>query len=120
MNLFFQRIRTATMLAMVVMSVPQLAHAQATDRLIVKYRSTSAAYLNPSFQAMAPLHAIANRAGLQMQFLRTTHNKAHVLGLDRFSDARSLKSLAAFMKTAMPDEIEYVKLDLLAQPALAA
>ena len=118
MSHLYQSLCMAALLAAVALFAPGAAQAQSTDRLIVKYRSTSEAFLKPSFQTMAPLHAIANRAGLQLRFLRTTRNKAHVLAMDRFSDTQTLKTLAAFIKTALPAEIEFAEPDHLAQPAM--
>ncbi|MEK8028355.1 S8 family serine peptidase [Pseudaquabacterium rugosum] len=87
-----------------------------TDRLIIKYRSGSAAERSPDSQTMARAHEAVQRGGVQMTRLRATAQAAQVMQLDRAVSAAGARALAASVMSADSD-IEYAEPDLVLQHA---
>ena len=88
-----------------------------TDRLIIKYRAGSAAAKLGSPQAMALAHEAVQRAGVQMNFLRSNALGAHVLKLDRRLSLAEVQALARAVAVADPS-VEYAEPDRMMQPLL--
>lgn len=84
--------------------------AEATDRLIIRYRKGTRGFSQGSFAALARAHSAVNAAGVQMRALRRTGDDAHVMQLDRRVDLVTLETLARRMESEDP-EIEYVEPD---------
>ncbi|MGM9488585.1 S8 family peptidase [Ideonella sp. YS5] len=81
-----------------------------TDRLILKYRSGTAAFAHADSQAMALAHEAANRAGVQMRYLRSNAFGAHVMKLDHLLAASEARALAKAVADADGD-VEYAEPD---------
>jgi serine protease len=81
-----------------------------TDRLIVKYRAGTAAFAQADSQAMARAHEAANRAGVQMRYLRSNAMGAHVMKLDRLLDVSEVRALAQAVAQADAD-VEFAEPD---------
>jgi serine protease len=81
-----------------------------TDRLIVKYRPGTAAFAQADSQAMARAHEAANRAGVQMRYLRSNAIGAHVMKLDRLLEVNEARALAKAVSEA-DAEVEFAEPD---------
>lgn len=97
---------------------PAASRAETSDRLVLKYRKGSQADTTPSLLSMALAHAAANRAGVQMQRLRSTAGDAHVMKLDRRLTIDQLQLLARLVAAADPD-IEFAEPDRIMRIQLA-
>ena len=87
--------------------------AEQTDQLIIKYRKGSAAAARADLQTMADAHGKVNRAGAQMQWLRTRTGGSHVMKLDRRLKVADLAALARSI--AANADVEYAEPDRLMQ-----
>lgn len=92
------------------MSPLEAAIAGHTDRLIIKYKAGTPAAARADAQRMALAHEAVQRAGVQMQYLRSTAAGAHVMKLDRLLTVREVRALARAVADAEAD-IEYVEPD---------
>ena len=81
-----------------------------TDRLIIKYKAGTPAAARADAQRMALAHEAVQRAGVQMQYLRSTASGAHVMKLDRLLTVREVRALARAVADAEAD-VEYVEPD---------
>jgi len=88
----------------------QTAITSHTDRLIVKYKAGTVAASRANSQAMARAHEAANRAGVQMSYLRTNAFGAHVMKLDRLLEVGEVQALASEVARADLD-IEFAEPD---------
>ncbi|WP_374674500.1 S8 family peptidase [Ideonella sp.] len=81
-----------------------------TDRLIIKYKAGTPAAARAEAQRMALAHEAVQRAGVQMQYLRSTAAGAHVMKLDRLLSVREVRALARAVADVDTD-VEYVEPD---------
>jgi serine protease len=88
----------------------QAAIANHTDRLIIKYKAGTAAFAHADAQAMERAHEAANRAGVQMRYLRSNAFGAHVMKLDRLMTVAEVRGLAQAVAAA-DAEVEFVEPD---------
>ncbi|MDT7834586.1 S8 family peptidase [Aquabacterium sp. OR-4] len=91
--------------------------AAVTDRLIIKYRSGSAAASQPGLATMGSAHEVVNRAGAQMSRLRSNGQAAHVMALDRSLGVDAVRSLAQEIMRR-DSNVEYAEPDLRLQTQL--
>ncbi len=82
-----------------------------TDQLIIKFKAGGlAAQRGADTQALARVHEAAQRAGVQMRFLRSNAFGAHVLELDRLLGVDDARELARAVAQA-DGEVEYAEPD---------
>ena len=93
-------------------SVPALAENSFTDRIIVKYKPSSAMAANGL--SRSSVTALSAQAGRNLQALRRTATGANVMKLDRAYGKSELEALVQKLN-AMPD-VEYAEPDLMMHP----
>lgn len=96
------------------------AYLNTTDRIIVKYKGTSA-LTGLSTQsvgnARAAASSLSSRYGVHLNFLRRAHNGAQVLKMDNAMSLRDAAALAARIK-AGDSTVEYAEPDRMLHPLM--